>query len=63
MADYILLATDNGGLITTTGSYIDVSVGSGFITEQLARGNVPALGSARGILDSYRDWKTARGVF
>ncbi len=63
MADYIIIATDNGGLITTTGSYIDVSVGSGFITEQLARGNVPALGSARGILDSYRDWKTARGVF
>jgi hypothetical protein len=63
MASYILISADNGGLITTTGSYIDVSVGSGFITEQLARGNVPALGSARGILDSYRDWKTARGVF
>lgn len=63
MAAYLLIAADNGGLITTTGSYIDVSIGSGFISEQLARGNVPALGSARAVLDSYRDWKTARGVF
>ncbi len=63
MASYILTAADQGGLITTTGSYIDVSVGSGFLTEQLARGNVPALGSARGILDSYRDWAVATGVF
>lgn len=63
MASYLLISVDNGGLITTTGSYIDVSVGNGFLSEALARGNVPALGSARAVLDSYRDWKTARGVF
>ncbi len=63
MANYILISADGGGLITTTGSYIDVSVGSGFLAEQLARGNVPALGSARAVLDSYRDFKIAQGVF
>lgn len=63
MADYALLATDNGGLMTTSQSYIDASVGSGFLTEALARGNVPALGSARGVLDSYKDVRTATGIF
>ncbi len=63
MASYILTTTDTGGLVSTTGSYIDVSVGSGFLAEQLARGNVPALGSARAVLDSYRDWKLAKGPF
>jgi hypothetical protein len=63
MAAYILISADAGGLITTSQSYIDTSVGSGFLTEALARGNVPALGSARAVLDSYRDLKINRGVF
>lgn len=63
MSAYILLATDTGGLINTSTSYIDTSIGSGFLSENLARGNVPALGSARAILDSYRDQKLNRGCF
>ena len=63
MSSYILIASDGGGLITTTSSYIDTSVGSGFLAEALARGNVPALGSARSVLDSYREVRTAQGVF
>lgn len=63
MASYILLATNAGGMVTTTQSYIDTSVGSGFLSEALARGNVPALGSARLVLDSYRDIAIARGCF
>ncbi len=63
MAQYILTTVPTGGLIPTSGSYIDVSVGVGFLSEQLARGSVPALGSARAVLDSYRDVVVARGVF
>jgi len=63
MAGYILQSSDNGGMVTTSDSYIDVSTGSGFVSEQLARGNVPALGSARLVLDLYREQRTNRGVF
>ena len=63
MAAYILLTTETGGLVSTNTSYIDTSIGAGFLSENLARGNVPALGSARSVLDSYRDQKTNRGVF
>jgi hypothetical protein len=63
MAQYTMTVVISGGLVTTSGSYIDVSVGSSFLSEQLARGNVPALGSARAVLDSYRDVVVARGPF
>lgn len=63
MAQYTLTVVPAGGLVPTSGSYIDVSVGVGFLTEQLARGNVPALGSARAVLDSYRDQVVPGGPF
>jgi hypothetical protein len=63
MAQYTLTVVPGGGLVPTSGSYIDVSVGVGFLAEALARGNVPALGSARAVLDSYRDTVVARGPF
>lgn len=63
MANYVLISADGGGMITTSTSYIDVSAGSGFIHEALARGNVPALASSRAVLDSYRDWKINVGIF
>jgi len=63
MAQYTLTVVPAGGLVPTSGSYIDVSVGVGFLSEQLARGNVPALGSARAVLDSYRDQVVPGGPF
>jgi len=63
MAAYILIVSDTGGLVNTSQTYIDVTTGSGFLAENLARGNVPALGSSRLILDTYREVKTNRGIF
>lgn len=63
MAQYMMTVVPSGGLVPTSGSYIDVSVGVGFLSESLARGNVPALGSARGVLDSYRDFVVPGGPF
>lgn len=63
MSQYMISVAAWGGMVPTSGSYIDVSTGVGFLTEHLARGDVPALGSARGILDSYRDVVVARGPF
>ena len=55
VAAFQLKTAGAGGLTATSQSFIDASVSVGFLTEQLARGAVPALGSAREILDGYRD--------
>ena len=59
VAVFQLKAAGAGGLSATSQSFIDTSASVGFLTEQLARGAVPALGSAREVLDGYRDVRYA----
>ena len=59
VAAFQLKTAGAGGLTATSQSFIDTSASVGFLTEQLARGAVPALGSARETLDGYRDIRYA----
>lgn len=55
VAIFGLRSVDFGGMTSTSVNYIDVSSGGlQFMTENLARGAVPALASTREILQSYR---------
>jgi hypothetical protein len=52
---YMALVSSNGGLLSTTTSYIDVSSHTE-VTQAIAklRGGIPELGTSRQILDNYR---------
>lgn len=50
-----------GGMVASSQSYIDTSVGIQSAVDALAGGNVPALGSARSILQRYRETTIGSG--